>query len=124
MVTYSNEAHRKRAMKGFAAFITECRQHVFRYKDNEWCCNRCYGSGRVVAPWEQSDPVEGYKNAERVDCSECNGTGKWDEKRWRAWFKKERAEFVQRETVRKEKERVRKQALAKLTPAERKALGV
>lgn len=123
MIWYNDE-HRKKAFKSFTSFIVECKSSVFRYKDNEWCCDICSGSGRVIAPWERSDPVEGYKYADRVPCKDCNGTGKWDEKRWREWFKKEKAEYVELQAKKKEKERIRKQALAKLSDIERKVLGV
>lgn len=42
-------------------------------KDGTFRCPNCWGAGRVVAPWEQPCPVEGYKLADRIACPTCNG---------------------------------------------------
>lgn len=62
-------------------------------------CPHCI-SGRIVAPWEQCDPVEGYKMADRIDCLKCEGTGSWlEEKLKRVWqaekvqYKKDMAKY-------------------------------
>lgn len=119
-----NEEHKKRALKNFSAFLNECRQSVFFYGTENYKCDHCNGSGRVVSPYAFNDPVEGYKMADRVDCHKCNGTGESDEKIWKEIYKKQRASYLE---VKKEKalrDKIRKEALKKLTPEEIKALNI
>ena len=120
-VTYWNDAHKRRSMRSFSAFVAEFPRIL---KDGGYRCGVCHGSGRVIPDDAQPDPVEGYKHTTRVTCSSCNGTGMSTEKHWREWFKKEKAAWLMHEAERKQTEKIRKQALAKLTPNERKSLGV
>ena len=58
--------------------ITSLKEYFQRYsiminETGEFPCHHCYGRGKIVAPWEQRDPVEGYKMAERIICTTCNG---------------------------------------------------
>ena len=117
-----NEAHKERSLKSFAAFVVENKDSV--YHKNEWACDHCHGSGRVVADYEQPDPVEGQRNADRVNCPDCKGTGTSTEKKWREYYNAEREKFTRARVARIEKEKLIKQALTKLTIGEQKALGV
>lgn len=45
------------------------------FKRNEYPCLVCNSFGRVVDPDEQPDPMEGYRNADRIICPECGGGG-------------------------------------------------
>lgn len=121
MIWY-NEAHRERSLKSFASFVVENPMYVF--KNSKWVCPNCQGSGRVIAPWERPDPVEGYKMADRVDCNKCNGTGEYTERGWREIYSKERQSHIENKRKARDKEKLVKQALAKLTVGEQKALGV
>jgi len=121
MIWY-NDAHRRRSLKSFAAFVAENPLYV--YKDKKWVCPQCTGSGRVIADYERPDPVEGYKFADRVPCLECKGTGEYTEKGWRAIYSKERQNQIDRDRKERDREKLVKSALAKLTVGEQKALGV
>ena len=88
------------------------------------CRGCCEGNGRVISDDAIPDPVEGHKDSNRVPCQSCNGTGLTTEKHWRDWFKKEKAAWLIHETERKQTEKLRKQAIQKLTLEERKSLGV
>lgn len=123
MIWY-NEEHKKRALKNFHSFLIECKTRIFVHGTENYKCNYCDGMGRVVSPWAYNDPVEGYKMADRVACQFCNGTGESDEKTWREIFKKEKNSFLEIKKERTAKEKIRKEALKKLTPEEIKALNI
>lgn len=120
-IAYWNDAHRKRSMRSFAAFLVEQPRII---SDGKFICRQCGGNGQVVADYEKPDPVEGYKMADRVTCPSCGGTRYTTEKDYRAFFKKEQAEFRKREKEDKERKKLRIQALKKLTKEERDSLGV
>ena len=122
-VTYWNDAHKKRAMKSFAAFLVE-QPRVYSSTAGKFICRECGGSGRVIADYERPDPVEGYKMADRVTCPSCGGTKYTTEKDYRDFFKAEQAEYRKPEKEDKRINALRKQALKKLTREERDALGV
>jgi hypothetical protein len=120
-VLWYNKEHKARGMKSFAAFLLE-RPRVFR--DGHFMCLRCDGFKRVIADYERPDPVEGYKMADRVICPACGGTGYGTEKLWRDYFKREQIKHREREKETKRINALKKQALSKLTLAERNALGL
>jgi hypothetical protein len=120
-VLWYNQEQKGRAMKSFAAFLLE-RPRVFR--DGHFMCLRCDGSKRVIADYERPDPVEGHKMSDRVPCPKCGGTGYATEKEWREYFKAEQKNHREREKELKKINDLKKQALAKLTLEERRALGI
>ena len=88
-----------------------------------WVCLACRGNGRVVAPGERPDVIEGHKLSRRVDCPTCNGTGQGSEAehrkehrlriaRWKSMDAKWRAQLLLLRSARK-----------KLTKAEALAVG-
>lgn len=121
MITYYNEAHRKRAMKSFTAFVAEFPRIL---KDGKFVCMECDGYGRVVPNDAFNDPVEGYKMAERVTCPSCGGLKYTFEKTYRDYFKKTQAEYRKQEKERIRIKKIRSQALKKLTKEEREALDI
>jgi Zn finger protein HypA/HybF involved in hydrogenase expression len=120
MIYYDNE-HRKRAMKSFAAFMLEFPRQI---KDGKYLCRQCDGSGRVIADYERPDPVEGYKMADRVTCPSCGGKKFTTEKDYRDYFKIKQAEYRLEQREQRYRDKVRRQALKKLTKEERNILGV
>lgn len=121
---WTNDDHKKRALKSFAAFVIECNYYVFDDKKKKFKCNHCHGSGSVRDPNAYNDPVEGYKMADRVDCYHCRGTGESDEKTWKAIYKEEKTKFALKLKNKRETEALRKSALKKLTPEEKRALNL
>lgn len=71
----------------WAAYFAEALR---MYPKNPWRCTNCHGSGRVVADWEQPDPVEGHKMSERVSCKVCHGTGNIGEAEHKKLWRKKR----------------------------------
>lgn len=62
-------------------------------KTGEFMCRDCYGSGRVLAPNAMCDPVEGYKFAERVQCTVCHGTGAVDKSRVKTIYSQQKETY-------------------------------
>lgn len=88
-------------------------------------CPNCRSRGQIVAPWEQPDPCEGYKMAERITCELCKGEKfvsikVFKDKLWAPYRKRLKAEMKQY----REEMKVYRAALKKLTLEERKVLGV
>lgn len=123
MIWYNDE-HKKRAFKSFASFVIECKNDVIDYRTNKYKCLDCHGSGSIRDPKAFNDPVEGYKMADHITCLSCRGTGESDEKTWRAFYKEEKANYALHVKKKREQDALRKSALKKLTPEEKKALNI
>ena len=81
-------------------------------------CNHCQGVGRVVAPGEVSDPIEGHKLSMRIDCPDCNGKGYVPEKIYKQILSEKISEWKENEPIRKEIVDKLKSILNKLTDEE------
>jgi hypothetical protein len=119
--SWYNDAEREKVLKSFNTFLLFKKDTI--YKNNNYICLECDGKKRVIADYEHPDPAEGYKMADRVTCSKCSGTGTATEKQWREYFKQEQKKFRDRKKEDKEINRLKKQALSKLTKEEREVLG-
>ena len=62
----------KQPFRPYSDFADFCIKHTC---NNKLECMVCHGSGRIIAPYEKSDPIEGYKLADRIQCQICMGTG-------------------------------------------------
>jgi hypothetical protein len=120
-VTWYNQEQRIKGMRSFTSFMA-IHPRVFR--DGHFMCLCCDGSKRVIAVYEQPDPVEGYKMADRVTCPKCGGTGYATEKEWREYFKAEQKNHREQQKETKRINALKKQGLKKLTIEERSALGL
>lgn len=116
----------RRPYRNFDHYLEECRKRGKR--DALYSCEHCWGRGRVVAPWERPDPVEGYKMADRIDCPTCRGRGEVDRHQAKAWYDKEIAEWREHYTEKQKQRSAELIALKKvrevLSPEERELLGI
>ena len=64
-----------RPFKNFDEYLQERRKWASHGKDRLYPCHSCNGSGRIIAPYEKPDPIEGYKLADTVNCYLCCGSG-------------------------------------------------
>lgn len=121
---WASEDKRNRALKSFKSFLLEGKSQIFNWRTGAYMCRHCDGAGNVISPFAYNDPVEGYKMADRVVCQHCFGTGISDEKSWKAFYKEEKSRNDERLKAKLELDNVRKNALKKLTDAEKKALNL
>ena len=119
-VSYWDDNHRKRSMKSFTSF---CYEQKYIKHGDKFICRECNGRGQVVADYEQPNPVEGYKMADRVTCPSCGGAKYTTEKDYRDYFKILQAKFREEQREERLLATIRKQALKKLTKEEREVLG-
>ncbi len=49
-------------------------------------CLECLGAGKVIAPYETADPVEGYKMADRIECPVCRGKCEGTKEAFMVWY--------------------------------------
>lgn len=105
----------------FSAYVQAYDREPYT-PDGKHRCLGCMGSGRVVAPWERPDPVEGYKLADRVDCRTCGGTGRVPITVYRRAYSKLRAKYAEDRAEWRSKDALRKSGLSKLTEDEARAL--
>lgn len=93
----------------------------FRYSNwpkDRYECPRCGGSGRVVCPGEEPDPVEGHKLSARMDCPFCEGKGHVAVDYYKEVLKNKIEEWKKIEPLRKEQQEKLKNAVSKLTDDE------
>lgn len=70
----------------FADFVAYHRvRNPYTYRKREkielkYPCFYCYGSGRIIAPGEEPDVIEGHKLSDSIDCPKCEGTAESTEK--------------------------------------------
>lgn len=107
----------------FKNFTNYMSYHPYDMEDGKYRCPVCMGSGTRIAPGSFCDPVEGYKDAERIPCPKCSGTGFVPPSVWSVKYLQEKKQWQTGEKFRKATARLVKQALAKLTVEEQEALG-
>lgn len=94
---------------------------------NKWKyppCFHCRGSGTIYDPKSRPDVIEGNKMRPLIPCSACIGSGSGLGKLsdWKDDYTKVMNNWKIRNNSEKEKLRLQKNALRKLTPEERYAL--
>ena len=62
-------------------------------------CLDCNGSGLVIHPNESYDPVEGYKNARKIACNHCNGTGIGTKVEFMNWYHEKITKYKQEKKI-------------------------
>lgn len=80
-------------------------------------CINCGTSGRVIAPYEQPCPVEGYKMADRTDCPRCAGQGWQPLGVWRAAYKEEKTAHRAKLDAWRQRAERRQELMHRLGPA-------
>lgn len=89
-----------------------------KFPENRYCCTECQGIGVIVAPGEQSDPIEGHKLSARIRCPECNGERHVSVDVYKEILKEKILEWKKYEPARKEMIKKLKTAMLKLTEEE------
>lgn len=77
----------KREYRSFDAYVQAQRQRHSR-GNLRYPCLRCDASGRIIAPYERPDPVEGWKMADRITCPGCGGTKEGTRDQYKAAYQK------------------------------------
>lgn len=62
----------KKPVKPYESFA----DYVLKNSDNKTIkCDRCSGHKYIICPHAVPDPVEGYREALRIQCEKCQGSG-------------------------------------------------
>ena len=114
----------KAPQRPYANFAKFCLRYLSaeRVALGKCPCLVCYGRGWLYHPDSESDPVEGNKHRETIDCQTCDGTGEGDKKVVRKAYIEIIAKWHASITHFKARATRRKRALAKLTQEEIDAL--
>lgn len=117
------EPRPKRPYKSFDHYMAHVRLRAV----GDWIqypCTRCDGRGRVIAPGEHPDIIEGYKMSRRITCPLCEGTRGVDRGTRLEMYRAIMVAWAGRLTDWRVLDKARRVALRKLTRADRKALNL
>lgn len=104
-----------RPFKSWKAYSSYIKNQSY---GRDYPCRSCWGYGQWKNPKER-DPIEGFKLVSFSLCPACNGSGEADP----AEYQKLYNDLIKRWRKDVRKAKLQNQALAKLTKAERNALG-
>lgn len=115
----------KKPFRGFYYFAADLKSRAHKeLKPGDFPCYYCIGSGKVWDPYG-ADDYEGNKLNRKILCQVCSGTGIVTADVLRSYYREHYLRpWQMRVRQAKLDKKMRDQIRAKLTPAERKAIGL
>lgn len=108
--------------KSWIQFVSDHRLYSLAHDE---LCPQCGGSGSLYDPDDPPDVIEGNKFRNVLKCQVCSGKGHGDFLHiWRAKYISEKNEANEKYKKQLQHKRERNRILKKLTPSERKFLGL